>query len=1002
LLLALVPLCAGAQALPLAWPDKPQGTVLYAATTVQFGGAVTHGNAGEVIVAWADMRDGYGRVMLQKLDSHEPDQPTQWRDELPGVGPVEALVGPVCQGAAFQPVLAADGAGGAFVLWQDATAETTGALRLLRVTDGPQGTGAPAWPDDILLAEDVPVPQEGCREEFNRCRSYADENRNLCVDDNGGVWVLWRLEYQGLYLQHVTADGELDPDFPTTGLPLPTDSYGARLCPDGQGNALVFYTESDSLGVNMPLRALGVRPDGTWLLPGITRRLSAANSQVRNFDCRPQGDGATLVAWTDYLPGSACELRAQLLVGGLTDSWAAEGQFLGLGNGSSILCAGDGPAGPFYTVNATDTQWTARKFNQQGQPQWGEGVRADFFEDEYSDQVGAAEVVDGNLIYLVEHNANLHLQQLSEHGGQVWSPEQTRLTQGEATGWYWALCPDDESGLFCAWMEARDTWRALRVQRRDLAGQDLFPEATGLPGLHFVGGGNPVLLSGRENPLLVWSGDSLYASSVDAASGMLRWPSQSHALTGDSWYSPGGLETDNGIWLLNYHFVGPSGQSMLRLQRLDLNGQVLTPWQDVAPGSLSQPEFWSQEEGRLVQSGGRLYVPFLEYANPSGLRAQCFSESGEALWGERGRELPTHAAVYPRLTGAAAAADGGLDYCWTTTLNGLAWGYLQHMDADGNVAYPDNGGRGLLLNLPLDPWSRALYMLTLPDGTRVLCSLSSDSQLHVLALDATGQVLWTRNHDDVTISRVKLEADSQGRILLSWSHGPENQQVVTVERLSPNGQLEQSWQTPDVGLRYVGNWQLLESGGQQALVVLGNRLVVQAGYQVRAYLVQDSQPLPSPFIDAPLLEAPIWQSAIAMAPAPEGDLWLVWEDDRGSSTSLGWQARLQRLDVLDLNTGVGDPAQPAAFRVLPNHPNPFNPETTLSFHLAQAGPVRLEVFNLAGQLVRVLQDGELGAGLHQLRFDGRDDAGRELGSGLYLYQVRVGERQEARRMLLLR
>ncbi len=91
--------------------------------------------------------------------------------------------------------------------------------------------------------------------------------------------------------------------------------------------------------------------------------------------------------------------------------------------------------------------------------------------------------------------------------------------------------------------------------------------------------------------------------------------------------------------------------------------------------------------------------------------------------------------------------------------------------------------------------------------------------------------------------------------------------------------------------------------------------------------------------------------------------------------------------------------------LLQNAPNPFNASTTISFlipfRLANE-PTRLSIYNLAGQLVRVLQLEMLQAGEHTLSWDGRDDYGREVASGVYIYRLDVGEWAVHRRMLLLR
>jgi len=85
-----------------------------------------------------------------------------------------------------------------------------------------------------------------------------------------------------------------------------------------------------------------------------------------------------------------------------------------------------------------------------------------------------------------------------------------------------------------------------------------------------------------------------------------------------------------------------------------------------------------------------------------------------------------------------------------------------------------------------------------------------------------------------------------------------------------------------------------------------------------------------------------------------------------------------------------------------NYPNPFNPETTIRFALAEAGNVSIEIFGLKGQLVRTLVNGAFGAGMHRVSWNGCDDSGRGVSSGVYFYRMRAGDYQGIKRMLLLK
>ncbi|MEW6756429.1 MAG: FlgD immunoglobulin-like domain containing protein, partial [Candidatus Latescibacterota bacterium] len=97
---------------------------------------------------------------------------------------------------------------------------------------------------------------------------------------------------------------------------------------------------------------------------------------------------------------------------------------------------------------------------------------------------------------------------------------------------------------------------------------------------------------------------------------------------------------------------------------------------------------------------------------------------------------------------------------------------------------------------------------------------------------------------------------------------------------------------------------------------------------------------------------------------------------------------------------------PRTFGLEPNYPNPFNGSTVVRFRLPGPGPVELAVYNLAGQRVATLVRGERGAGTHAAIWDGRDEDGRPLATGVYLCHLRAGGqaggREQTRKVLLVR
>jgi hypothetical protein len=90
------------------------------------------------------------------------------------------------------------------------------------------------------------------------------------------------------------------------------------------------------------------------------------------------------------------------------------------------------------------------------------------------------------------------------------------------------------------------------------------------------------------------------------------------------------------------------------------------------------------------------------------------------------------------------------------------------------------------------------------------------------------------------------------------------------------------------------------------------------------------------------------------------------------------------------------------FDLKQNYPNPFNPETVISYKIGRKGTYELSVFNLLGQEIRVLVAGELLQGSYEIQWDGKDDAGQSVASGIYFYQLKGEGIQLSRKMILVR
>lgn len=105
------------------------------------------------------------------------------------------------------------------------------------------------------------------------------------------------------------------------------------------------------------------------------------------------------------------------------------------------------------------------------------------------------------------------------------------------------------------------------------------------------------------------------------------------------------------------------------------------------------------------------------------------------------------------------------------------------------------------------------------------------------------------------------------------------------------------------------------------------------------------------------------------------------------------------------STDIGDAESgdlPNKFELSQNYPNPFNPTTQIEYSLPQRRHVKITIYNMLGKLVTTLTDKEIEAGFHSVSWDGNNNDGQAVGSGVYLYKIEAGEFVSSKKMMLLK
>jgi len=101
-------------------------------------------------------------------------------------------------------------------------------------------------------------------------------------------------------------------------------------------------------------------------------------------------------------------------------------------------------------------------------------------------------------------------------------------------------------------------------------------------------------------------------------------------------------------------------------------------------------------------------------------------------------------------------------------------------------------------------------------------------------------------------------------------------------------------------------------------------------------------------------------------------------------------------------SAVVDAVLPTKFALMQNAPNPFNPTTNIAYDLPAPAHVRLEIFNVLGQRVRTLVDNNQPAGSQSVIWDGNDNSGTSVASGIYFYRISAGDFNATKKMMMLK
>jgi hypothetical protein len=142
--------------------------------------------------------------------------------------------------------------------------------------------------------------------------------------------------------------------------------------------------------------------------------------------------------------------------------------------------------------------------------------------------------------------------------------------------------------------------------------------------------------------------------------------------------------------------------------------------------------------------------------------------------------------------------------------------------------------------------------------------------------------------------------------------------------------------------------------------------------------------------------------AAGVTPITDGDVatFVFKADSKNPSVKIEAEVLLNENNSQMLSAVVS--AIPTEFALKQNYPNPFNPTTTIKYQLPQDSKVTLVIYNTLGQVVRTLVNEDAKAGYYTMQWDGRNDAGTSVSTGMYIYRISAGNFTAVKKMTLMK
>ncbi len=872
-------------------------------------------------------------------------------------------------------------------------------------------------------------------------REYNDQYGVASVSDGAGgailIWQDFRAMGASIYAQRLDADGY--PLWTENGIPVfATEDYvqSYSIVSDGAGGAIIAWCDDRTGDDN--IYAQRIDPDGTLLWAPLGVVVCEQISGQSNPIAIPDGMGGAIIAWSDWRNGNT-DIYAQRIDSDGNSLWAVDGIAAVAQSNDQYnprICSdhADGAILAWMDSRNGYNNIFAQRISSDGSILWApDGVPV----CEENNTYYFSMVCDGTSVTFAwdeyrDMYEDAYLQRLDMAGAPLWDIE------GIIACTYWSekyvpeIVDDQNGGVIVVWYDSRGYDFSVYAQRVDSDGSAVWDEAgimvfnaIGESELRVMADGSGGVFVPLDAYIFEMDTYDIHLQHVDG-DGNILWPLPRGAAvcTAESeQYAPVPVQDGSGGVIIAWEDQRNYDDSDIYAQRFGSSGLWGSP-NPMILSCLDVPDDqggWVRVRTRAsaLDVAGETTSPIMGYnvwrlidevsapiAIPAGADAAAAGDSSELI----ALLSDPESAVGVRVDGPMAVLLGLPEGEWESV--GF---WFATRDTVYNISVPtknDSTEAGI-------PWE--VYMVTAHSSTAGLFAASEPDSAYSVDNLAPGMpeglegyevaspdglhLVWTANTapdlagydiyrglDELFVpdgSTHLASTDGTEYLDETWTEsGGYYYKLVAVDRhgnMSPEALLTpedvhvatllQSFAASFKGSSVEITWTLSEAGTDASFEILRAE-GAHAAFEKLTSPEITINGLSFTFVDTSVEPGTIYSYRVDVI------------DEAGVRT------------LFETET-IETPQMPLTLHQ--NHPNPFNPSTSIVFYLPAAAPVTLEIYDAAGRRVSRLLDGAIQErGTHTVEWRGTDDAGRTVSSGVYFYRLRAGKEMISRKMVLLR